>query len=310
MIKVHDTAYVGYTVPDLDKMEEFLTDFGMVRAERTDTRLYMRGAGPSPYIHMSEKGDPGFIALGLTVKTEAELGLATEIEGASQIEDINGPGGGKRVRLSGPDGFRIDIVHGRDTVENPPLRDPLKINYATEKERISEFQRPDNGPAMVSRLGHCVFKVTDGVAGAQWLHDNLGMLQSDRLMAPDDEDAVLGTFMRCDRGQDFTDHHTILVLHAPGDVKIHHSSYEIQDYDSQHFGHEVLMNKGWHHEWGVGRHLLGSQVFDYWRDPWGHMHEHYTDGDLVTADVKPGTFPANQENLAQWGPEVSPTFFD
>jgi hypothetical protein len=31
---------------------------------------------------------------------------------------------------------------------------------------------------------------------------------------------------------------------------------------------------------GCGRHLLGSRIFDYWRDSWGQKHEYYTDGDL------------------------------
>ena len=48
-------------------------------------------------------------------------------------------------------------------------------------------------------------------------------------------------------------------------------------------GHDWLKEKGRRHEWGVGRHILGSQIFDYWRDPWGHTLEHWTDGDLLDA---------------------------
>ena len=36
-IKVSDMAYGRLRAPDLDVMEEFLTRFGMVRAERTNT---------------------------------------------------------------------------------------------------------------------------------------------------------------------------------------------------------------------------------------------------------------------------------
>ena len=32
----------------------------------------------------------------------------------------------------------------------------------------------------------------------------------------------------------------------------------------------VLAARGYPHAWGVGRHILGSQIFDYWRDPFGH----------------------------------------
>ncbi len=84
----------------------------------------------------------------------------------------------------------------------------------------------------------------------------------------------------------------------------------MQDPDAVHIGHYYLKQGGYQNEWGVGRHLLGSQVFDYWRDPWGHMFEHYADGDLLDDTAVPGDYPATQENLAQWGPEVSPTFFN
>ena len=30
---------------------------------------------------------------------------------------------------------------------------------------------------------------------------------------------------------------------------------------------------------GRGRHLLGSQVYDYWSDPWGRVHERWADTD-------------------------------
>jgi hypothetical protein len=47
-------------------------------------------------------------------------------------------------------------------------------------------------------------------------------------------------------------------------TRIHHSSFEVNDFDTQLLGHDWLREKGWTNSWGVGRHLLGSQVFDYW----------------------------------------------
>jgi hypothetical protein len=34
--------------------------------------------------------------------------------------------------------------------------------------------------------------------------------------------------------------------------------------DTQLFGHQWLEQHGYTNCWGVGRHLLGSQLFDYW----------------------------------------------
>jgi hypothetical protein len=45
---------------------------------------------------------------------------------------------------------------------------------------------------------------------------------------------------------------------------VHHSSFEVNDFDTQTLGHDWLRGKGWTNCWGIGRHVLGSQIFDYW----------------------------------------------
>ncbi len=45
MIRVTDVAYARFEAPDLDPMETFLVDFGLIRQHRDDDTLYMRGAG-------------------------------------------------------------------------------------------------------------------------------------------------------------------------------------------------------------------------------------------------------------------------
>ncbi len=63
LIKVTDLAYGRLRSPDPDTAEEFLTNFGMVRAARTNTALYMRGTDAPHHIHITEKGDPGFVGI-------------------------------------------------------------------------------------------------------------------------------------------------------------------------------------------------------------------------------------------------------
>ncbi len=311
MIKVQDIVYCVYRSPDLDKMKTFLTDFGMVEAGRADDKLFMRGAGAYPYINVTEKGPAGFVAVGMLAGSAAELEEAAKLPGASGVEAIEAPGGGKRVRLAGPDGFRFDIVHGVAPAAELPVRKPLPINFAYQKQRVIDLQRPDFEPARIVRLGHCVLKFSDGDGAVKWLKDTLGMLVTDRLHAPDDQKKTLGHFMRVNRGDKPSDHHSIFALQAmPGDINVHHTSYEVQDPDAVHIGHQWMQNKGYKLAWGVGRHLLGSQVFDYWRSPDGYIFEHYADGDLLNDKVQSGDYPATEENLAQWGPALGPTFFD
>ena len=45
---------------------------------------------------------------------------------------------------------------------------------------------------------------------------------------------------------------------------VHHSSFEVNDFDTQSLGHYWLQEKGYTNCWGMGRHVLGSQIFDYW----------------------------------------------
>jgi len=50
VIKITDIAYGRLRAPDLDVMEEFLTHFGLVKVERTNNVLYMRGSGAAHHI--------------------------------------------------------------------------------------------------------------------------------------------------------------------------------------------------------------------------------------------------------------------
>jgi hypothetical protein len=61
--KVVDIAYARLSAPDIDQQEEFLTHFGLVRAARTPTALYMRGSDPAHHLRITELGEPRFIGL-------------------------------------------------------------------------------------------------------------------------------------------------------------------------------------------------------------------------------------------------------
>ena len=121
-IKVEDLAYVRLRAPDLDVMEEFLTHFGLIRAARTPSALYMRGTDPTHHLHVTEKGEPGFLALAYRAASEDDLRRVAKAPGASPVERIDEPGGGQRVRLTEPNGYRIEVVHGIEPL--PPITVP------------------------------------------------------------------------------------------------------------------------------------------------------------------------------------------
>ena len=95
--------------------------------------------------------------------------------------------------------------------------------------------------------------------------------------------------------------------------QLSHVSYEVSSLDDVWKGHMQLKTKAefknerYEIAWGVGRHVLGSHIYDYWHDPYGHVHEHMSDGDRITRSFGQrihslkGLGP-NGHN--QWGPTV------
>jgi len=120
--KVTDIAYGRLKSPDLDVAEEFLTRFGMHRAERTANALYMRGTDPAHHIHITEKGDPKFVGIAYYVDSEDDLKKLAKAPGATGVENIDEPGGGKRVRLTEPNGYQIEVVCGIEQVAPIPVK--------------------------------------------------------------------------------------------------------------------------------------------------------------------------------------------
>ncbi len=90
-----------------------------------------------------------------------------------------------------------------------------------------------------------------------------------------------------------------------------HSAYQVSDMDALAAGGEYLRDRGYHRSWGgIGRHIQGSQIFDYWRDPPdGFLVEHFADGDMFDSSLEPGWAAFTATGLAQWGgPPVTRDF--
>jgi len=302
MIKVDDIAFVRFNAPDLDAMEAFLVDFGLTRAHRDANTLYMRGADCYPFLHVTHKGEPGFAGVAFKARSLDDLQkLARETD--TRIEPLDGPGGGHRVRLVDPNGNAVEVVAGRTSAAAIALPDAPPPNDGRTKHRYNTRKQTQPGAAHVKRLGHCVLNVKNFRESEAWYKEHFGFITSDEIkLSPE---FALGAFLRCDRGEEPADHHTLFLL-GTGTPKFNHAAFEVADLDDLMKGHDLLKSKSYAHEWGVGRHVLGSQIFDYWRDPWGHTLEHWTDGDLMTASW--GSREATLQDLAgvQWGMQMPP----
>jgi len=144
-----------------------------------------------------------------------------------------------------------------------------------------------------------VLRVGDFRRSQAWYTSHFGFLASDEVYLGEPDNRV-ASFMRCDRGEVHTDHHTLVCL-GLGEVGLDHAAFEVEDIDAVMLGHDHLKRAGYRHHAGIGRHILGSQVFDYWRDPWGNVLEHFTDGDLLNAHQPAGLHDPATALGTQWG---------
>ncbi len=300
VIKVRDLAFGRLRSPDLDQQEEFLTAFGMVRAARTPTALYMRGTDPTHHVHVTEKGDPAFLGFAWYAASEDDLKTLAKLPGASGIETLDEPGGGKRVRLTEPNGYTIEVVHGIEPVEPITVtRQPINSGPAP-LNRAGEVIRFAAGPSTVKRIGHAVLGSPRNVETVRWFRETLGLIGSDDVYA-ESRDNLIGSFNRVDAGETYVDHHAFFCMRNER-AGLNHFSFEVQDIDDVFIGHDHLTRTGkFEHMWGIGRHLLGSQVYDYWADPWGRVHEHWADTDRLNVHNGSNLVSAEEGLRSQWG---------
>ncbi|MGW1710915.1 VOC family protein [Streptomyces sp. NPDC002206] len=308
VIKVADLAWLEFEKPDLDQAEVFARDFGFAIAARTEKELWLRGTfAGSPCMVIRLGRASRFIGPAFRAAERADLDRLARATG-STVRDIDVPGGGQSVALLDPSGLAVRVVYCAEPLPALPEQQPLILNFGTEPRRTNVTQRPPREPSRIQRLGHVVLETRVFARTLNWYLDTLGMIVSDFLFL----DGQRGrgptmAFIRCDQGGVAVDHHTLALHLGPGTGYVH-SAYQVTDLDAIAVGGEYLAERGYRRSWGIGRHIQGSQLFDYWRDPDHFMLEHFADGDLFSCDLEPGWAPMSGSGLAQWGPPVTRDF--
>ncbi|KAI1151676.1 glyoxalase [Nemania diffusa] len=266
-------AHAYYKYADLEKARQFFVDFGFTE-ERTladgngeSEKIYFRGYGAEPWVICASRSEkPAFGGSAFVVESEEDLRIAAEtLPQASDIYELHdAPGGGRCVTFFDPvDGWPMHLVYGQRSAEMLDIPLPnTPVNYPTEKNRApNKTQRFTKRPAPVHKLGHFGVRTTDYAKAQEFYSSRFNFLASD--IIHDAEGINRTVFFRLNRGDEEVDHHVFFLLDGPS-YKVHHSSFETHDFDTQVLGHDWLREKGYKNCWGVGRHVLGSQIFDYW----------------------------------------------
>jgi hypothetical protein len=297
-------AFLRWQKRDLRATEAFWRDFGFHILSSTPQRLVARGTGSAPCIAIAEAGPKDrFVGPAFLMSDDSDLQRHVDELGGAWLSPQCLPAGGRGVQLQDPGGRSVWLLQGQDPVAALPLRASTTAltNTADHAPRVNRTVRTPIEPARVVRLGHVVLQTLDFEGMAQWYLRVLGLIPTDVQYLADGSPNL--AFCRLDLGDQPADHHTLVIVGGI-EEKYEHSAYEVLDLDALGQGQQVLRAQGHRPMWGIGRHLLGSQLFDYWHDPEGFENEHYTDGDLFTADAETCYSPLDFGGIWAWGDDA------
>ena len=308
VIKVRDLAWLEFEKPDLVRAEAFAKAFGFATVLHTRDELHLRGIDVgSPCVIIRRGPRSRFVGTAFAADDRAGLERLAKATGA-KIRPLPDAIGGVAVNVADPNGTPVKVVAGTHVLPALAAQQPHTYNFGHDLQRTNSTQRPPREPARVQRLGHVVLQSTKYRESLNWYLDHLGLIVSDfQYYAGQRERGPVMSFIRCDRGSTPTDHHTLAMVLGPTNRYVH-SAYQVCDLDAIAAGGEYLSELGYRRSWGIGRHLQGSQIFDYWRDPDGFLVEHFSDGDMFDSTVEPGWAPLTASGLSQWGPPATKDF--
>jgi hypothetical protein len=308
VIKVRDLAWLEFEKPDLARAEAFARAFGFTTSLRTAEELHLRGTDAgTPCVIIRRGPRSRFVGPAFAAHDHADVARMAAATG-TVTDRLPECLGGVAVRLTDPCGMPVSVVAGMHQLPELPAQQPHTFNFGHTVARTNSTQRPPREPARVQRLGHVVLQSTTYLRSLDWYLDHFGLIVSDFLYYPGQrERGPTMSFIRCDQGSTPTDHHTMAMVLGPSNRYVH-SAYQVCDLDAIAAGGEYLLQRGYQRSWGIGRHIQGSQIFDYWRDPDGFLVEHFTDGDMFDNTLDPGWAPLTASGLAQWGPPATKDF--
>ena len=279
-VRLVKLAHMRYQHPDLPTITKFLKDFGMhvveqSRDEDGTEKIWFRGYGPDQYVYYAQSGpEKKFLGGTYEVESMAELEKASQIPGASSISALSdAPGEGHIVTLHDPEGFPINVMYGQTPAPKGDYPQKVIYNDEASKPRVRKFNRYTPGPAAVHKLGHYGLCVKDFDTQLEWYTRNFNFAPTDFLYVPLPSESGKGTdgevrkkdvavFAHIDRGEEPVDHHTFF-MSSNKTAHVHHCSFEVHDYDTQHLGHQWLAKQEYTSVWGIGRHILGSQICSF-----------------------------------------------
>lgn len=297
-LAVHSVDEFVFGVPALEQARHFYTHFGLdVRDDAGALALYTDGHTHRWARILPRAGHVKrllWISLGIYEKDEPRF---RKKFANHQIAYIAAPDGAdpSGLWIKGPDGLAVQLrVAEKCSPSQPgPRAFPPPSGHAGRAPRRSLVQQ-----TRPLHLSHVLLFTGDVKAARRFYEGLLGLRMSDS------SDPVIA-FLHTPHG---SDHHLIALAKSDG-AGLHHSSWCVPSFDAIGHGAQQMAQAGYTAGWGLGRHVLGSNYFQYVRDPWGSYAEYSFDIDHIAAGQNwPADDHPGEDSLYVWGPEVPEDF--
>lgn len=295
---IHSVDHFALSVPDLEEAERFARAFGL-RVERGEQELRLRTVG-SDHVwgRIFQSPGPGkrleYLSLGC---------YAPDLDGLrAQVEEAGGTirsaperGSSEGFWFTDPDGNVIQIMSCGKSM--PDSKAPLFDENIAAGVRGAP---PRSAAPSVSpiRLAHIVLFTPSVSRATDFYQRAVGVVVADR-----SRDLIAFTY-----GRHGSDHHMLAFLRSDR-RGLHHTSWDVGGIGAVGLGAERLRGAGYRHQWGLGRHVLGSNYFNYIRDAYGSWWEHICHIDYIPKGAvwKGGDYD-EEDGFYLWGPETPADF--
>lgn len=291
---------VTYGVDDLDAGIRYFTDWGLETveggaagatfrtAENQFVQLRPRGEATLPDAPDSDRSTAREIVWGVSDSATLQSIGAELAKDRDVREDPSGA-----LHSYDENGFGIGFcLEDRQVSDAEPS--PVNFNERVERLNRDVVALPQAAPI---RIGHVVYNSAKdlGDAPSDFYLNRLGFRLSDRTLNG-------GDFMRCAGSKD---HHTLFLTRRQETASFNHIAFEVRDFDEIMLGGTFMKGQGWAQETVAGRHILGSNMYWYFRNPCGGNTEYFADMDRMDDAWEPRIWKKNP-GFSLWTVEGTP----
>ena len=282
-----------YGVDDMEKSTQFYEDWGLKKVESGKNGAIFNALDGST-IELRNSGDASLPDAPISTSTVREViwgvddqagvdAIADELSRDRQItRDDDG-----MIHAHDPAGFGIGF---RKSTVNEDHADLPSFNTVDTINRRNVRAIPDDR-VTPRRIGHVVYSVADlGDEETRFYCDRLGFRLTDTI-------TETGTFMRAEGS---TYHHNLFFVKAGPNICFNHVAFEVLSIDQVLMGGMYLEERDWESAIGPGRHIVGGNVFWYFKNPCGGDSEYFADMDRADDSWEAGVWDSQENTWSSW----------